>query len=254
MTPRKRKSRIYWRKRGGARRAYGDFRDFSDVGGKREPLISLGERLATTDPDVATKLVSERLNELEAARRRRALTGRADIATLAEQAAAYLVARKRAGVVTTAWLAACQGFLERATAFFGADKPLEQVRVSDVRAWAAHLLSEKGKTGKVLGAESVRRHLFTLSAVYRFAQESELLPPGFNPVAVLREKPAAGQREARWLEVPDAALLLESARTLPPVITPAGEAIGADLAYPLLATFLLTGGRRAEVLASNWTT
>jgi hypothetical protein len=43
-------------------------------------------------------------------------------------------------------------------------------------------------------------------------------------------------------------LLLESARTLPPVETPAGEGIGAAVAYPLLATFLLSGGRRAEVL------
>jgi integrase len=73
-------------------------------------------------------------------------------------------------------------------------------------------------------------------------------PPGFNPVALFREKPAGGQTEAQWLEVPDAALLLESARTLPTVVTPAGEAIGAELAYPLLASFLLTGGRRAEVL------
>ena len=118
MTPRKRKSRIYWRRRGGARRAYGDFRDYADVGGRREPLIPVGERFATTDPDVATKLAAERLAELEAGRRRRALTGRAEIATLAEQAAAYLVARKRAGSVTVAWLAACEGFLERATKFF----------------------------------------------------------------------------------------------------------------------------------------
>ena len=248
MTPKKRRSRIYWRARGSERRAYGDFRDYGDVGGRREPLIPLGERQATTDHDVATKLASERLVELEAARRRRALTGRAEVATLADQASAYLVARKRSGSVTEACLAACQVFLERATAFFGADKPMEQVRVSDVRAWAAHLLKEKGKTGKALGAESVRRHLFTLSAVYRYAQESELLPPGFNPVAVFRDKPAASQHEARWLEVPDAALLLESARTLPPVVTPAGEAIGAEMAYSLLATFLLTGGRRAEVL------
>jgi hypothetical protein len=74
--------------------------------------------------------------------------------------------------------------------------------------------------------ETVRRHLFTLSAVYRFTQETELLPPGFNPVATFREKPPAGQAEAQWLEVPDAALLLEAARTLPAVQTPAGEAIG----------------------------
>jgi hypothetical protein len=40
----------------------------------------------------------------------------------------------------------------------------------------------------------------------------------------------------------------ESARTLPMVETPASEAIGRDVAYPLRATFLLTGRRRAEIL------
>jgi integrase len=62
------------------------------------------------------------------------------------------------------------------------------------------------------------------------------------------EKPAVTRKEARWLEVHEGALLLESARTLPIVSTPAGEGIGAALAHPLLATFLLTGGRLAEVL------
>ncbi len=137
------------------------------------------------------------------------------------------MARKRAGKVTETWLEACEGFLRRAADFFGADRPLEAIRVSDVRAWAAALLTTKGKTGRALGPESVRRHLFTLSAVYRFAQESELLPPGFNPVAAFGEKPLATQREAQWLEVPDAGLLLESARTMPTVTTAAGEAIGA---------------------------
>jgi integrase len=115
-------------------------------------------------------------------------------------------------------------------------------------AGRSSLLTTKGKTGKALGPETVRRHLFTLSAVYRFAQEGELLPPGFNPVSAFSEKPARGQTEAKWLEVPDAALLLESARTMPAVETAAGEANGAEMAYPLLATLLLTGGRRAEIL------
>jgi len=185
---------------------------------------------------------------LEAARRRRVFTGRSEVATLGAFAREYLIAKKRAGKVTDAWLAACQGFLQRAVAFFGSDRALEAIRVSDVRAWSAQLATVKGRTGKQLGAESVRRHLFTLSNLYRHAQEGELVPPGFNPVASFGDKPARGQREASWLEVPDAALLLEAARTLPPLMTPAGEAIGAGLAYPLLATFLLTGGRRAEVL------
>jgi integrase len=45
-------------------------------------------------------------------------------------------------------------------------------------------------------------------------------------------------------EGPDAALFLEAARTLPP----RSSELRADLVFPLLATFLLTGGRRAEVL------
>ncbi len=74
------------------------------------------------------------------------------------------------------------------------------------------------------------------------------MPLGFNPVAALMDKPAIVRREALWLEVPDAALYLEAARTLPIVVTAAGEAMTADLASPLIGTFLLTGGRLAEVL------
>jgi hypothetical protein len=66
-------------------------------------------------------------------------------------------------------------------------------------------------------AYTVRAHLFALSNLYRRAQEEELVPVGFNPVAALMEKPAIQRKEARWLEVPDAALLLESARTIPVV-------------------------------------
>ncbi|MEZ0334927.1 MAG: tyrosine-type recombinase/integrase, partial [Gemmatimonadales bacterium] len=74
------------------------------------------------------------------------------------------------------------------------------------------------------------------------------MPLGFNPVAALMDKPTIVRREARWLEVPEAALFLEAARTLPTVVTAAGEGIGGELAAPLIGTFLLTGGRLKEVL------
>ncbi len=70
----------------------------------------------------------------------------------------------------------------------------------------------------------------------------------YNPVALLMEKPGRSEHEARWLEAPDAALLLAAAARLPAVETSAGLSSGAELAYPLVATFLLTGGRSAEVL------
>jgi hypothetical protein len=50
-------------------------------------------------------------------------------------------------------------FLRRATDFFGTERQLEGIRVSDVRAWAAELLTTKGSTGHTLGPESVRRQV-----------------------------------------------------------------------------------------------
>ncbi len=88
---------------------------------------------------------------------------------------------------------------------------------------------------------NVRHHLSALSGVFRRAASEGYVPPGHNPVAALLEKPVGTPHEAHWLEVPDAALLLEAARTyqIPKDGTP--------FAYPLLAMFLLTGARETEV-------
>jgi integrase len=265
MTPRKRKSRIYWRDQGGARRAWFDGRDYRDVGGRLEPLVVLGEHFATTDSDVANQLAAARLTELEGARRRRAFQGgRVGGGTLSAFAREHLIAKKRAGKVTDHWLAATEGFLRRAVEFFGAERELDSVRPSDVRSYVEYLATlparkdqrkrrpRKGppapRAVSRMTPYTIRAHLFALSNLYRRAQESEIVPVGYNPIAVLMDKPQIVRVEARWLEVHEAALLLESARTLPIVATPAGEAIGAQLAHPLVATFVLTGGRLAEVL------
>jgi integrase len=58
------------------------------------------------------------------------------------------------------------------------------------------------------------------------------------------EKPIGARKEARWLEAHDAALILESARTFVPDV----DHGALPCIYPLLAAFLLTGGRSAEVL------
>ena len=64
MRRRKGGARIYWRMQGGARRAYGDFRDYSDAGGRREAHVPRGENLATTDDATAQLLVADRLMKL----------------------------------------------------------------------------------------------------------------------------------------------------------------------------------------------
>jgi integrase len=87
--------------------------------------------------------------------------------------------------------------------------------------------------------------LNALSNLYRRAQAEQKVPLGYNPVTCLMDKPSAQRAEARWLEVPEAALYLDAARRYVP---PNEGRPTIRFAYPLVATFLLTGGREGEVL------
>jgi integrase/recombinase XerD len=150
----------------------------------------------------------------------------------------HLAAKKEAGKVTAGWLAESKRQLEAAVTHFGAQRHLESIGVADVRKWAAALQRE-GKSGG-----TVRHYLNTLSNLYRRAQAEEVVSAGYNPVGALMEKPEANRDEAKWLEVHDAALLLEAARTY----KGKREDLAPPFAHALVAAFLLTGGRKAEVL------
>jgi integrase len=239
----RRRQRIYWRERGGARRAYADFRDFADVGGSREALVVSGEQRATADRRTAEVLAAKRLNELDALRARR----RAGVlhqlpkqVTLATFASEHLVKKAEAGKVTPRWLMENQHFLSRAAAYLGAKRDLSSITVDDVTRWAGTLLQSRptGRRSRAMSGATVRHHLNALSNLFRRAQAEGYVPPGYNPVAAMMEKPTARRREARWLEVHDAALLLEAARTHD----------ASSRVYSLIGAFLLTGGRESEVL------
>jgi len=73
---------------------------------------------------------------------------------------------------------------------------------------------------------------------------------GFNPVTAwkaLAEAPERPTTDAQCLEVSDAALLLEAARTYHHVSANGGRTV-LPFIYTLVATCLLTGGRESEVL------
>jgi integrase len=237
--PKKPRSRIY--SRGG--RLWGDFRDYSDQGGKQEPLRPKGEKLATTDPDIAAQLVTDRIKDLEKRRRNKSLLGIERQASLAEYAATHLVEKARSGRVTEAWLEQAENHLEAAVRYFGQGRDLASISALDMQAYANWLAKQPNRRGGVLGSGTRRQYLNSLSNLYRRAAGEGYVPPGFNPVGSLMDKPAPVRKEARWLEVHEAALLLESARTY----TPQKAYMAVPFIYPLLATFLLTGGRESEV-------
>src|SRR5712692_3670882 len=123
MSGKRKRSRVFWREQGGGQRAYGDFRDYADVGGRREALIVPGDDLATNDVDVAEVLAAKRLaelNQLRARRQGRAVHGLPRETTLAEFAREHLIAKAKAGTTTQAWVAESEHYLQRALDYFGA--------------------------------------------------------------------------------------------------------------------------------------
>jgi integrase len=128
--------------------------------------------------------------------------------------------------------------LEHAVDYFGAERDLASITTADVRTWCEEL-----QVGG-LSAGTARHYLNALSNLYRRARAERVVPSGYDPVGDLLEKPTARRAEAKWLEVPEAALLVEAARTH----VPKRSDLAVPFAYPLIAAFLLTGGRRAEVL------
>lgn len=212
------KGRVYWRNQGGIARAYGDFRD---VGGKQEALIPKGETRATSDPVVAQKLVGDRLAELQEQKRDGALLGLRRRAGLGEYAQEHLTKKKRSGRVTDGTLSAMQQHLQVACDFFGEGRDVGSIGVADVQRFVEYLSElPSGRTlpdgtPATLKPNSQRRYLASLSNLYTRAQGEGLVQPGYNPVAALMDKPIGRPAESPWLEVWEAALLLEAARTFP---------------------------------------
>jgi integrase len=124
--------------------------------------------------------------------------------------------------------------------FFGPKRDPRTIEPEDVREWAGYLArAGRRKPG------TVRHYLNALSGLFRRAQEGLFVAPEYNPVKALVEKPTANiAGDAKFFEVPEAALLLEAAR----ILAERDRKNATEGLYPIIATFLLTGGRKAEVL------
>jgi integrase len=264
---RKRSGFIYTRQQGGEVRYYGDFRDFADVGGKREALIPRGAERATTDLVLAQSLAASRLADLEARRRSRQ-RGEPEGETFLAPYVVYHLRKKRlAKRVTPQWLDAAELHLRAAIEFFCnrgrplpqdssgevllssiSDRELRSISVIDIQDYTEWLAKRPANRGaKTLSQSSQRKYLNSLSNLFKRAISEGKVPAGHNPVSGLLEKPQDQHErgESRWLEVHEAALLLESARTYRPKRPYA--AIPPEMLHAIIATMLLTGGRPDEV-------
>ena len=144
--------------------------------------------------------------------------------------------------------------LEAASNFFGAARDLSSISAVDMVAYIDYLAALSNGRGTTLSTNSQRKYLNSLSNLYRRAQSEGVVTAvrdasgnvvaGLNPVQMLLEKPTAKKHPARWLEIHDAALYLEAARTY----RPAKPDIAMPYIHAVVACFLLTGGRESEVM------
>lgn len=201
-----------------------------------------GEKAATTDPDVAAELAQRRIKELEEQRRKRTILGIERQSTLKKYAAQHLRTKARDREATARWLQMSEKHLRAAVDYFGADTDLAALSPEDFTGWVEHLRRQDNGRGSLLSDSTVRKYLNSVSNLYRRAVSDRYVTE--NPVTDMYSKPREVRREAPFLTPPEAALLLESARTFRAPIDDGAF----PWMYPLLATFLLTGGRKSEVL------
>ena len=246
-----RTTRVYARSRNGVTRYYLDLRS---LGGTQEALRAPGDHCATTDPDVAQHLAARRIEafreekrrdsaESQELKRREVIDGLKGRWGFKAYAVHHLREKAKAGRTVVLWLEQLQRKLQAAAEFFGDTRDVASISVPDVQDYLAHLQALPNGRGATLSPGSVRHYLNALSGLYTRAQAESVVGPGYNPVAALLDKPVAQRGEANWLEVDAAADYLEAARTYRPRV----EDGATPWVYPIIATFLLTGGRQSEV-------
>lgn len=227
------RQRLY-QKRG---RWYGDFRDYADVGGGQEALIPDGETTATKDESVAEQILARRLIELENRRQGDSQAG----PTLESYMERHL--EVKAGYRRPATVKRDRTSLERVLEFFGQDTRLDEIGVAELTDYISHRRQQPGRDeGTNISAQTIRHELHALSSLFKRAVAEDRADE--NPVSRLPEKPKVSRREKEWYEHDQAGRLIRAAKAHDRAAGPRS----IDFMQELLATFLLTGGRRAEVL------
>jgi integrase len=199
----------------------------------REPL--------SEDYHTAVELLAERI---KARKIGAPVATEAPVVTLQAFVEEHVERRRKSRKFTEGWIDIGEQHLARAVEHFGSARKLASITVQDVAAWSVKLHDAGMQPATVL------HHLHALSGLFKRARATGRVPSGFDPVAdfkALGEAPERPTTEARWLEIHDAALLLEAARTFPHDREKGGRTV-LPFVYELVATMLLTGGRETEVL------
>lgn len=235
------RQRLYTR--GGKRRYYIDLRD---IGGGREALVPEGQTYATTDELVALDLAGKRIAELEARKRGIYFGELKRTATLGEFAREWLAFRRSfttiEGFTGERTIRRYEQALRNLFSVADQDVRIDQFTKSDAKRALSSLANLPSRSGGTLKAASLHQVHVTMKQIFEHAKDEGVVPPNHNPWGALAraDRPRLPKTSTTdFLEVYEAAMLLEACERVSGSRLPLKE---------LVATFLLTGGRKAEVL------
>lgn len=188
-------------------RWYGNFKHVG--GGECERLIAPGETMATRDRDIAAKLYSERVAELERGARGLQLLGAGAVTDIDDYVERHLKAMAREDVKPYHIDKAAHALptILNSRAFKGVTVvgQITHARVTDA---VTELLEMHSKHGRPYKPATVRRMLMALSRMCTRAVIEGLLPS--NPCD--EQAPSADEEEAVFLEMTETRRYLEAAR------------------------------------------
>lgn len=197
-----------------------------------------GKRGATSNRDEASRLLANRLEELEEFRAgRKSETADPLLEGYARRHLKVKAEHRKASTVRRDEVA-----LRNVLGFFGDQIKLSEIGVRELTDYLTWRRKQPGRPKDTTVSEQTLLHeLHALSSLYKRAIAEGAAQ--INPVSRLPEKPRVEREEREWLESGEAARLLKAASLMDE--NPHPRAV--PYLSPLLATFLLTGGRATEV-------
>jgi integrase len=248
---------------------YGDFRMWSDVGGKQEALKPTGGTRATTDPTEAQALFAARLLALQAARVAQATQpaeadDRAFPVRLGPAFALHLERRAASSKLAEGTLALYEKCAKTLLRILG-NVLLASITPRVLTRYLDRRRNERNpKTGEGIAVRTMRNELHALSNLLDRAVSDEVIAK--NPFKAWKDMPAVPLMEQSFLTRAQAQNLLAAAEIEDALVRAAREGtnpgtrtVAGKLVAPIgprahsyhaviLATFLYTGGRLEEVL------
>jgi len=224
------------------KRWWGDFRDFPEVGGDREPLRRTGESFGTTDQEEAEALYDARLADLQARRSAQIQIGQP--ARLRAFAPKFLRLKARLGDAKKSTLKRLEQALRVALHCLkdSEGEPIDPYMHTFTPADAGVLMEHVReyvslKTGTMLSSRSQRYALDAVAELFDYAQFQGHVPSGFNPVRSIPARVKVRNRSYHHLDMHEAAALLEGL-----------VQVGGGFTPPVVQHFVLalTGARPEE--------